>query len=238
MKKLAVLMFVLAMCAPSFAARKADDVNMILVYKVSMSDSRTGIDVCNVVANTINLDTIGSVKPSSFKGYLVVEVNVATLVTVAVDPNGVTSHRAYDPCLILIGKDPTSTAKTKVKWIFDNGDVDISRTRLGTGAKAQTWGNLEWYNFESTTDDTYQSEGDVSGKLVGVALVKGDKTKYQVPKSLKDDGEFGRFFPHGAAFDADGRAILTLDLKTTQAANENGGTTVTAVIDQLLPTLK
>jgi hypothetical protein len=101
---------------------------------------------------------------------------------------------------------------------------------------------LEWGGFADVNDSNFISSGDVDGTLVQAVLVKGSKTKIEVPKSLKGDGNISQllagFDGDVLLFEGDGSGTLTLDLKATQAANENGNKTVKAVATELLATLK
>jgi hypothetical protein len=231
MKKLVMLLLVVAFCAfcaQSFA-RDANDANYaVLVYKVSIAEKNVLIDA-NLDSQVTNLQSAGLVKSSaSFKGYLVLEVAIPTLITV-LDTNEDGSgdpDPLKTPKLILNGTNPNTNVKNS-QWILSGTDVAIHRL-ITRETKPKTFGSLEWGDDDEllgVSDANQNSWGVAWGKLVDTALVKGSKAKVGVPKSLKGNGCFSHWIsltdvPFGSV--TDGTLSLSLDTSTTQKANAAG----------------
>ncbi len=227
MKKIAMLLLVLVFCAPSFAARDANDTNFaVMVYRVNINEKNVLIDA-NIASQVTNLESARLVKTSaSFKGFLVFEVNTLNLVTVFNDVNKSTSPGDVEantmPKLILNGTNPNTGVKNS-QWILDGTDVAIRRL-VTRETKPKTFGSLAW-NLTGVSDANLTSTGTGWGKLVGTALVKGSKVKVSVPKSLKGNGSFQQDIsdtdiPFSPV--TDGALSLSLDVPNTQKANLAG----------------
>jgi hypothetical protein len=226
MKKLAMLLLVLAVCAPSFAARDANDANFaVLVYKVNIGEKNVLVDA-NLESQVTNLQSADLVKTSaSFKGFVVFEVNTVTLQTVF-DVNGSLDSDDVDantmPKLILNGTNPNTDVKNS-QWILEGTDVAIQRL-ITRETKPKTFASLAWA-VAGVSDANLTSSGTGWGKLVDTALVKGSKEKVGVPKSLKGTANFEQFIsltdvPFSPV--TDGSLSLSLDVPATQNANVAG----------------
>ena len=218
MKKLVMLLFVLALCVPSYGA---SDFGNFLVYRVTITDKPviTDVNFNNWPAPT----TATAIKSSaSFKGYLVLDANDSLVVN--------SSSDACSPALILNGTDPETKAK-KQQWM-SHGNVDIQKVAVGT----KTFAELSWNSNTSGTEPN-DSWADTLGNVVGTVLVKGG-AKVDVPKSLKGNGGFEKQ-PADPGVDENtylftggpgSTATLTLDTAKTKKANASSSKTVADVV--------
>jgi hypothetical protein len=231
MKKLAMLLLVLALCTPSFAS------HAVLIYKVTVVDKPVVIDA-NFNTALVNYNTASTVKNSaSFKGYLVLDVNTTTLDTV-LDPCeiGEIDDANYTPTLILNGTDPKTGVK-KTQWVLQGRSVNIERLKTTADKKEKKYASLNWDRLDGVPDANFDSWGNTFDKLAGTVLVKGSKVKVEVPKSPKGSGSFEHWISSSnVPFTGvgDGTAKLTLDVAKTQKANAAGLTVAAAVADSTL----
>jgi hypothetical protein len=212
MKKLVMLLVVLALCVPSFGA------TAVLVYKVNITQKPMIVDG-NEVSAVENYGVAAKVRDSiTAKGWLVFEVNAVTLETVY-DTNGVTDVNRT-PTLVLNYKDPETGVK--LTQVMKSDDMGISRL-ITVEKKPKKYGML-WTDsdFEGVVDPNNDAWVDGFGKLTATKLVKGSDIKVEVPKSLKGDGNFERFIgTTNIPFSCPvaGTLKLTLDTGRTQKAN-------------------
>ena len=216
-RKLVMLLFVLAICAPSYGN------TAVLVYRVTIIDKPVIVDLYQPG----NAWTAPSIKSSaSFKGFLVFDVNTTTLFI-----NTPVDDANFTPTLILNGADPQTKAK-KQQWV-EQGTVTINPITIGTKKYAQ----LGWEATGSGSTDPNYSNGQVLGKCVRTVLVTGGTTKVDVPKSLKGQGGFYKTSSSigNLYLVKDGPSsttTLTLDVAKTKKAN-TGNLTVQQMADSL-----
>jgi hypothetical protein len=215
MKKLVLLMAILALCAPCFGS--------VLVYKVT-----TTVDPAIVFANTDANQ--GDVSKSKLDTFVVFEVNDTTFDVIIPadiadvnDPNIVT-RSANRPTAIVTG----TFGKTKFQMVEGGSDanstVAISTEAAENSIKAfanTTKGKAADVTllFISVSDE--DTSLDISAELFGnnTSADIGAATKLSLAKSLKGINELAQKASFLVAF---GPATATIDVKATKNANVNG----------------
>ena len=235
-------MVVLALCVPSYAGEA------VLVYNVTVKDNPTIIDVNNITGIE-NTSTATMVTNFTVKGVLVFDVNTDTLETVYMSPdsNGLPDPNKT-PTMILTGKDPVTQKKFTVTL---QGDAIIHKFII-TGKNPKQYASLNWEftgvadaniysetaayaRFLAASDTTYadrytaenmpsyQEQLGAFGNLLPTLLVKGGKTKVNVPRTLAGIGSYGdNISTQNAPIGGGGTVNVSLDVATTQKANSTG----------------
>ncbi len=216
-----MLLFVLALCVPSYGD------TAVLVYKVTITDKPVMVDA-NFNTALVNFITAGSVKTSaSFKGYLVFDVNTTTLLTNA--PGG---DANLTPTLVLVGTNPQTGAK-KAQWVLQDtgGNVYIERLKTTAEKKEKHYGSLH-FSGDGVPDANFYAWGRAWGSLAATALTKGG-AKVEVPKSLKGQGGFEDWISDDVVpFTTGDQPTVTLTLDTAKT-KKAAGLTVAAVVATL-----